>query len=418
MFKKLGLIFGPVILAFVLVFSIIMLVPESSHVKQNFNEEQRAANALTPTVFKSQKLKQQALSDAKHRFVPFFGSSEWNRMDSFHPSVMAEAYNRPYRPFLLGQRGAQSLTQYFGMQQITSQMRDKQAVFVISPQWFIKPGENSDAFKYYFNQAQALTWLQKDKSTTADRYAAKRLLEMNVSSSLNKYLEKVAAGKKLSSTDLTKIALKLRFLNHEDTLFANLQIGNNYKKNILPKTQNLPEIYSEHRLNKLADCYAKKNTTNNKFGIQNNFYKKRISAQVGEIKGSQKNVNYLQSPEYGDLQLVLQQFAQTHTNVLFVIQPINEKWAKYTGLNTHMYQQAVGKIKHQLTSQGFTNIADFSTDGNKKHFMQDTIHLGWRGWLAFDKKVDKFLTTKQPTPVYNIRNKYYTESWMMNPYED
>lgn len=416
MFKKLGLIFGPVILAFVLVFSMIMLVPESSNTKHDFLEEQRAANALTPMVFKNETLKQRALSDPNHRFVPFFGSSEWNRMDSFHPSVMAEAYQRPYRPFLLGQRGAQCLTQYFGMQQMTQQMRHKQAVFVISPQWFVKSGEDPAAFNYYFNQTQALTWLQHAKKTTSDQYAAKRLLKMNISSSLNHYLTKIAAGKSLSATDLTKIALKLRFLNHEDTLFADLQIGNKYTEKILPKTKNLPKIYNARHLNTLADQYAKRNTTNNKFGIDNTFYEERISSQFKEIKGSQKSFNYLQSPEYGDLQLILQQFARTNTNVLFVIQPVNEKWAHYTGLNTQMYQQSVDKIKHQLRSQGFKNIADFSNDGNKKYFMQDTIHIGWRGWLSFDKKVNQFLTTKQPAPSYHLNNKYYTKSWLMNSY--
>ncbi|MFQ9597232.1 MAG: D-alanyl-lipoteichoic acid biosynthesis protein DltD [Streptococcus sp.] len=38
-----------------------------------------------------------------------------------------------------------------------------------------------------------------------------------------------------------------------------------------------------------------------------------------------------------------------------------------------------------MESQGFTNIADFSKDGDQPYFMEDTIHMGWNGWLAFDK---------------------------------
>ena len=67
------------------------------------------------------------------RFVPFFGSSEWLRFDSMHPGVLAEKYNRSYRPYFMGQAGAASLSQYFGMQQITPELKNKQAVFVISP---------------------------------------------------------------------------------------------------------------------------------------------------------------------------------------------------------------------------------------------------------------------------------------------
>ncbi len=32
---------------------------------------------------------------------------------------------------------------------------------------------------------------------------------------------------------------------------------------------------------------------------------------------------------------------------------------EYTGLSEEMYQHAVEKIRYQLESQGFTNIADF-----------------------------------------------------------
>ena len=47
-----------------------------------------------------------------------------------------------------------------------------------------------------------------------------------------------------------------------------------------------------------------------------------------------------------------------------------------------MYQQTVQKIRYQLESQGFTNIADFSKDGGEAFFMKDTIHLGWLGLVG------------------------------------
>ena len=50
--------------------------------------------------------------------------------DSVHPAVLAEKYHRPYRPYFLGQAGAASLNQYFGLQQILPEIENKQAVFV------------------------------------------------------------------------------------------------------------------------------------------------------------------------------------------------------------------------------------------------------------------------------------------------
>ncbi len=47
-------------------------------------------------------------------------------------------------------------------------------------------------------------------------------------------------------------------------------------------------------------------------------------------------MSYVKSPEYSDFQLMLNQFANDHTNVLFIIPPINAKWQKYTGMSSAM----------------------------------------------------------------------------------
>ncbi|MGB5005212.1 MAG: D-alanyl-lipoteichoic acid biosynthesis protein DltD, partial [Lactococcus raffinolactis] len=84
MLKPLWLILGPLLVAFIGLFALLLLAPErTSH---HLSDEKRAATALTPTVFKNAALKKEALSDPNHRFVPFFGSSEWRRLDEMHPS--------------------------------------------------------------------------------------------------------------------------------------------------------------------------------------------------------------------------------------------------------------------------------------------------------------------------------------------
>ena len=44
---------------------------------------------------------------------------------------------------------------------------------------------------------------------------------------------------------------------------------------------------------------------------------KRLAKKIGKLKGFQKNLSYEVSQEYGDLQLVLNQFAKSNTNVIF-----------------------------------------------------------------------------------------------------
>ncbi len=42
--------------------------------------------------------------------------------------------------------------------------------------------------------------------------------------------------------------------------------------------------------------------------------------------------------------------------------------------------------------------------------MQDTIHLGWRGWIDVDKALQSFIkdTTK---PQYQMDDNYLSEAW-------
>ena len=99
---------------------------------------------------------------------------------------------------------------------------------------------------------------------------------------------------------------------------------------------------------------------NNPFKIKDSFYRSRIQFNLKRLANSQKKFDYRQSQQYADLQAVLAEFARQKTDVLFVIQPVNQRWANYTGLSNDMYYQSVDKVKKQLTSQGFNKIADLS----------------------------------------------------------
>lgn len=108
MLKRLWMIFGPVLIAGLLVFLLIFFYPTEMH--HNLGAEKRSAVATTIDSFKERSQKVRALSDPNVRFVPFFGSSEWLRFDGAHPAVLAEKYNRSYRPYLLGQGELHRLT--------------------------------------------------------------------------------------------------------------------------------------------------------------------------------------------------------------------------------------------------------------------------------------------------------------------
>ena len=411
MLKRLWLILGPVVTALGLLGLLLLFYPTQQH--HDLLEEKKAAVTLTAESFKSRTQKVRALSDPDHDFVPFFGSSEWLRFDAMHPSVLAEKYNRSYTPFLLGQRGAASLTQYFGMQQIAPQLEENRAVYVLSPQWFTKKGYDQHAFQTYFSSDQLTAFLSQQDGDQASAYAAERLMELYPDVAMKGILEKIAAGKELTRLDQMQIEAMSRINVREDLFFSPWVAGpgRNFDQKVLAYGKELPDDFSYEALEELATEQAKEATSNNEFGIDKNFYNKRIAPKKAKLKGFQSHLSYVQSPEYNDLQLALTQFSKSKTRVLFVIPPVNAKWMEYTGLDQTKYNQAVEKIKYQLESQGFTDIADFSQEGDRPYFMQDTIHLGWNGWLAFDKAVYPFVESKEKAPSYQLNERFFSKDW-------
>lgn len=405
--RRLWQIFGPVICAIVLLVIVFLLPWERTFSKESIYE---AANSQNQTVFKGVKMKQEAYDD---HYVPFYGSSELSRFDPLHPSVLADKYHRNYRPFLLGGPGSQSLAHFIGMQGTSKQLTNKKAVVIISPQWFTKQGQNPQAFDLYYSPLQTCIFLLNAKNTKTDRYAAGRIASMPTVKSgiIKECLKKVAKGEQLSGWDRFLLENRERMLSNEDKFFSTFQLHNRLDL-IYRREKLLPKKYSVKALTKVANEQAAEHTSNNNLGIDNTFYRTRLPRKVRRrLKGSQRKFNYVKSPEYADFELVLNQFAKQHTNVLFIIPPVNAKWAKYTGLSQKMYQKSVAKMEKQLMQQGFTNIKDLSRDGNKKYFMQDTIHLGWNGWIAVDQAVTHFMKKPNKRYNYHMNDYFYSKEW-------
>lgn len=408
--KKLWNIFGPIITAGLLVF--IAVFAANQFVSVNKATEKRAAVSLSSNVYKGSVIKSAALKDG---YVPFFGSSELSRMDPFHPDSMAQKYHRNYRPFLLGNPGTQSLSHLMQMQGMKSQIKNKKVVFIISPQWFTKQGQVPQAYNFYNSPIGTIKWIKSATNSSMTRYTAKRILAMNVSGNsgaIHQSLENLADGKKVTAMQKMQLNMSESGLTAEDKLFSAFVSGKNEAK-ISRDQAKLPKQYDFAKLTKTANHLAAQQSNDNPFGISNSFFKKRLAKghKLEKLEGSQTEINYLQSPEYADFELILAQFAKWHVDPIFVITPVNQKWVQYTGLSDEMYQKADQKIKYQLSSQGFNHVVDLSADGGKKYFMEDTIHLGWNGWLAMNQKVAPFLEQKQAQPKYQIQSRFISNQW-------
>ncbi|MFD1393316.1 D-alanyl-lipoteichoic acid biosynthesis protein DltD [Lacticaseibacillus jixianensis] len=407
--RRLWQIFGPVVLAALLVIGVLLApLPSGRIAKDKLAAE---AVSLSPNVLGGARVKQQAQANG---YVPFFGSSELARMDPFHPSTLAAKYHRAYRPLLLGDPGTQSLVHFVDDQSQLAQLKGKKAVLIVSMQWFTKQGQIPAAFDMYYSPLQLSLWLLRARGSEADRYAARRLLKMDApaKSRLDRQaLYQIAAGGPVSGWVRPALQARLQMLRNEDRLFSRFTGAANWHR-IEAGEKQLPSTDDPAVLNRLATQIAKQHTRHNRLGIDDRFFRERLGhGKLKALRGSQRHFEYRLGPEYGDFELLLQEFAKNHTTVQFVIPPINARWAAYTGLSVPNYEQAVAKLKYQLRSQGFTHVLDLSKDGNQPYFMQDTIHLGWRGWLAVDHTVAPFLTQPQPAEHHRLNGHFFGRAW-------
>ncbi|MBO0467322.1 D-alanyl-lipoteichoic acid biosynthesis protein DltD [Enterococcus plantarum] len=416
--KKLFGIFGPILISAVLLvvffFAPFKIDLESKHVLAD------ASTSMATNVLRGNAIKNKAIGSKE--YVPFFGSSELSRISAFHPSVLADKYNRSYRPFLLGAPGTQSLTQALMMQSMGEDLSHKKVVFIISPQWFVKNGVSNDYFDAYYSELQTYQWVSDLKKVTPDDvYLAKRLMDfpkVKEDKRLASALNAIISGKLPISSDKQYIELMINLFSREDELFG--KIGMISKNKEIKKAEKaLPETYNANELDQLAAEIGQKATSNNSFEISNSFYTKRLKKNLNHLENSQTDLDYRFSPEFSDLQLVLSQLAQDNAEVLFIIPPVNKHWSDFTGLSQDMLQEFAKKVKYQLTSQGFTNIADLTKECNTQYFMADTIHLGWRGWLDADQRIQPFLEKKSPnTPNYRLDETFYSKEWQQKEPDD
>ncbi|EOT39944.1 D-alanyl-lipoteichoic acid biosynthesis protein DltD [Enterococcus columbae] len=412
--KKLFTIFGPLVAAVILVSALFILPIQTNHVRPEVWK--KASTAMSGNILGGNMIKNQAIASGE--YVPFFGSSELSRFSPFHPSVLATKYHRNYRPFLLGAPGTQSLNQFAVAQSLRNEITNGKAIFVISPQWFVEKGVSDLEFNAYFSELQLYDWLLSlHKTDQATQFYAQRLLHfsrINQNKKMSTILTAIANGKTIDELPMAQLAtLKSNYqlLQREDQLFSQIGMFTKNKK-VNKFEKQLPEIYNYQQLDALAYKIGEHRTKNNQFLIDNQFYQTRLQFGLKDLKNSQTTWSYCQSPEFADFQLVLNQFAKSHTDVLFIIPPVNKRWSDYTGLSQEMLQNFAAKIKYQLTSQGFNQVVDFSKEDTVPYFMADTIHLGWRGWLKADAYIAPFLVNPQPKVNYQLNNeRFFSKQW-------
>ncbi|TQR31694.1 D-alanyl-lipoteichoic acid biosynthesis protein DltD [Lysinibacillus sphaericus] len=386
--------FLSLLIAFAL-FAALIFFP-NSWIKAWISDEdvEQAKTSMSPLVFQGMYFQERMLQEPNT--MPLYGSSELNRFDPFHPYNYTRATNAPYTTFMVGRGGMQSITHFLNFAAQEKNLKDKKIVFIISPQWFTKKGMNELHFSPNYSMLHAYDLAyNKDIDEDLRNRGMKRLLDFDT---VNRddllrtiYEYKLSGGKEkpiIGRLAMLAGHFQKALLEKKDLYYSLFPREGSKLKNNDKLVAN--QTFEQQLQN--AEKYGEKRVSNDLM-IENKFYKRLKNSNLDRFKGFRKGEDYTTSPEYEDLQLVIDILKDAGAKPLFISIPVNGHWYDYTEYPADRRDKYYAKMNQILTDNGVPFV-DFSSHDYDPYFIMDTIHIAWKGWVYLDQELDKYWAQK------------------------
>lgn len=376
-----------------------------------------AAMGVNPNFDTFQGTILQKMAFENSQILPLYGSSEMSMIYDYHPAKVFTP-ETGVTPFLIGKGGTQTLIHVLNLAAIGENIHGKKLAIFLTPQWYGAGGISQSTFEGNFSALQAYEVLENPKlSTQLKQEVAQRLLQFPKAYQDFPYLQKELALQdksgwnnqaidafydlpaqveyaSLAFQDAAKTERNVKGLPRQTVAKysrypSNLQIASSQAKGSRGSSVISTVRPKWDKLRVEAITQGKEATGNNPFGMDNTFYTTNILPKLQERKDSDKNTKYSSSPEYEDLKLLMRVLKEEGAKPLFVILPMNGRWADYTGIPSTEREACYKRLAQMIKSEGFS-LADFSSHENEDYYLRDPWHLAWKGWLDVDEVLDQF----------------------------
>ena len=342
------------------------------------------------TAFEKYKSKDIILENITPKTLVLLGSSELTTTinEEYHPKKI---FN--YEDFNIMQIGvgnSQNIIHAATIGSIGNDMRNNEIVMIQSIQWFDnKNGILKDAFLSRISSEHVYNTMANDKISkeTKEKFI-NRVIEL---SSTNKVLNKKYRSYKKYFVEEQGNFITGEFLKL-DNYFYKLKnkyefFKNKGRENYPLSGEKTPD-YNWKELDEKVTEQAKERTNNNDYQIDNTYYDKYIKTKYDQLKNSSKNTKYDESKEYDDLDILLSIVKDLKLNMKFAILPAHGKWSDYTGIDSEKRQVAYNNLK-EIAKKNNIEVMDYSSKEYEEYYMYDAMHLGWRGWIDFERDLYK-----------------------------
>jgi len=342
------------------------------------------------TAFEKYKSKDIILENITPKTLVLLGSSELTTTinEEYHPKKIFNYDD--FNIMQIGVGNSQNIIHAATIGSIGNDIRNNEIVMIQSIQWFDnKNGILKDAFLSRISSEHVYNTMANDKISkeTKEKFI-NRVIEL---SSTNKVL-----NKKYRSYKKYFVQEQGNFITGEflklDTYFYKLKnkyefFKNKGRENYPLSGEKTPD-YDWKELDEKVTEQAKERTNNNDYQIDNTYYDKYIKTKYDQLKNSSKNTKYDESKEYDDLDILLSIVKDLNLNMKFAILPANGKWSDYTGIDSEKRQVAYNNLK-EIAKKNNIEVMDYSSKEYEEYYMYDAMHLGWRGWIDFERDLYK-----------------------------
>ena len=341
-----------------------------------------------------------ASADRENNLI-IYGSSELLTLDiPTNPANFFAGKRSGFQVNLVGRGSCQSIIHALSIASSGDSLNGKKVVLITSPQSYVKDGIASDLFMANYSELQYLE-LMLDPSIGPD---IKRQFSERVAEMIGRYenergeLKGFDASRRLSrygarEDGFSRVMLAVMSPYFEIVRYLARLSDMKNSKALLKTAEVSPEKSSgaidweaeEKTVIEVARGAAK----NNDYGILDGYYNTYIGSRLARQKDKDRNLSYSESVEYDDLRLLLEVCKLKGIEVMFLHVPLHGEWSDYvgfTGERREDYYQNVLKI----VSEYPVKLVDLTNNEYEEYFLCDIMHLGWKGWLAADEKIDEF----------------------------
>ena len=308
--------------------------------------------------------------------------------EDYHPNKIFN-YN-DFNIMQIGTSYSQNIIQATTLGSIEGSMTKRKVAIIESVQWFEKDGTHQDAFLNKASQEHIFQTLSNKKiSKDTKEKLIDRIIEITKGNKLQNDLYKKYKSYFIEGKG-TFIDKKLLELDNTIYSFKLKQIF--YQKHAKSDYPSLGDKTPDYDWEKMTNQFVeevKKKTDNNDYAVDNNYYNTYLKDRYASLKDSNKDLSYLESPEYSDMELFLTVAKELGIEVEVIIFPVNGKWNDYTGVSREMREKTYKKIEDVAKGHGAT-VLNYGNREYDDYFLFDVMHVGVKGWMEVEKELYKF----------------------------